>query len=101
MIIDFFQLKSQNSGGTKTVSVFVQGDATGGPDTVNFQIIDQAVSVAVNLAANGNQTVTATHTASGRGLVGATATGGGAAPTEKVLNVDLPLDTGSAVAGGD
>jgi hypothetical protein len=101
MIIDFFQLQSQNNAGVKTVTVFVQGDATGGADTVNFVIIDQEVSVPVNLGPNGNQTVTAHHTASGVGQVKVTAAGGGAAPLEKRLNVDLPMDSGSAVAGTD
>jgi hypothetical protein len=102
MIKSLKNVQSSNVSGVKTVTVFAVSDATGGPDTVNFQIGAQLVSVPVNLAANGDQTVPAVHTSSGTVLIDVSAAGGGAPAISKMLNVDLAQDSGlgAATAGG-
>jgi hypothetical protein len=95
MIAGFQNLESHNDGTTKTVSVFVLEGDTGGTETLQFQILDQAKKVQVTLAAKMGQTVTVTHTATGTGLVTVTATGS-TQTSKRILNVDKQTgDTGT------
>ena len=97
MIAGFLNLESANDGTTRTVSVFAQEDATGGTETLQFQILGQAKTVTVVFAANEGKTVTVTHTATGTGLVTVTATGS-AQTSRRILNLDKqPKDIGTAV----
>ncbi len=93
MIASFLSLQSSNDGNTKTVSVYAQEDATGGIETIHFQIIDQFKSVAVRFAPNEGQMVTVDHTASGQGLVTVTAVNS-PVRASAVLNVDPQFGEG-------
>jgi hypothetical protein len=75
MISGFLNLQSANDGTTKTVSVFAQEDASGGTETLTFQILNQAKTVQVAFAPNQVRQVLVTHTASGKGIVTVSATG--------------------------
>jgi hypothetical protein len=95
MISGFLNLQSFNDGTTKKVSVFAQEAGNGGLETIQFQVIDQALSVQVSFAANQGQMVSVVHTASGKGLVVVTAANS-PQTTQKMLNVDKqPSDDGS------
>jgi hypothetical protein len=96
MIAGFQNLQSFNDGQTKKVSVFALEDASGGMETVQFQILDQTKTVTVNFAANQGQVVTMVHDASGTGLVVVTAANSGQS-IRRILNVDKqPGDKGTA-----
>ena len=75
MIIALGNLESANDGKTKTVLVFAQEDNSGGSETLQFIIIDQTVTTKQTFKAGEGKTVTVTHTASGKGLVIASAVG--------------------------
>jgi hypothetical protein len=75
MIAGFLNLQSLNDGTSKKVSVLATEDASGGTETINFQILNQAKSVQVTFAPNQSQVVSVVHTASGKGLVTVSATG--------------------------
>jgi len=77
MIAGFQNLQSFNDGQTKKVSVFALEDASGGMETVQFQILDQTKTVTVELASGQGQVVTMVHDASGTGLVVVTAANSG------------------------
>jgi hypothetical protein len=95
MISGFLNLQSANDGKTKTVSVFAQEDASGGTETLTFQIIDQVRIAVAAFAPNQGQTVAVTHTASGKGMVTVSATGS-RQTLSLILDVDKqPKDTGS------
>jgi hypothetical protein len=96
MIAGFQNLQSFNDGQTRKVSVFALEDASGGMETVQFQILEQPKTVNVNFAANQGQAVTVAHDASGTGLVVVTAANSGQ-PIRRILNVDKqPGDKGTA-----
>ena len=96
MIAGFQNLQSFNDGTTKKVSVFALEDASGGMETVQFQILDQTKTVTVNFASGQGQVVTMVHDASGTGLVVVTAANSGQ-PIRRILNVDKqPGDKGTA-----
>ena len=71
MITLLANINSKNSNGTKTVSVFAQNDGTAGSQTVTFTIIDQTVNVTEDFGANQIKVLTAAHSASGSGFIGA------------------------------
>jgi hypothetical protein len=75
VIIALGNIESANNGTTKTVSVFALEDGTGGTETLQFTIIDQHVTQQETFQPNQGKTVTVTHTASGKGLVIASAVG--------------------------
>lgn len=91
MIAGFINLQSFNKGGTKSVSVSATEDATGGTETINFEIIYQTKSVQVTFAPNQSQTVTVNHTTSGQGLVTVTAVGSKQS-IQRMRDVDKPSD---------
>jgi hypothetical protein len=93
MIASFLSLQSSNDGTIKTVSVYAQEDATGGAETIHFQIIDQFKSVEVRFAPNEGQMVTVTHTAAGQGLVTVTAVNS-PAKASAILNVEPQFGEG-------
>jgi hypothetical protein len=96
MIAGFQNLQSLNDGQTRKVSVFALEDASGGMETVQFQILEQPKTVNVNFAANQGQAVTVAHDASGNGLVVVTAANSGQS-IRRILNVDKqPGDKGTA-----
>lgn len=95
MISSFLNLASSNDGATKKVSVAALSDASGGMETFQFQILDQAKTVQVNFAANQWQTVSVVHTATGKGTVSVKATGSLVSETD-ILDVDKqPEDAGT------
>jgi len=97
MIAGFLNLESANDGTTRTVSVFALEDATGGTETLQFQILDQAKTVTAIFAKNEGKTVSVTHTATGTGLVTVTAAGS-AQTSRRILDLDQqPGDVGTAV----
>jgi hypothetical protein len=96
MIAGFQNLQSFNDGQTKKVSVFALEDASGGMETVQFQILDQTKTVTVNFASGQGQAVSVVHDASGTGLVVVTAANSGQS-IRRILNVDKqPGDKGTA-----
>ena len=96
MIAGFQNLQSLNDGQTRKVSVFALEDASGGMETVQFQILDQTKTVTVNFASGQGQVVTVAHDASGTGLVVVTAANSGQS-IRRYLNVDKqPGDKGTA-----
>jgi len=80
---------------TKSVAVTAREDASGGMETITFNINGQIKSVQLNFASNQMQVVTVTHTASGTGLVEVTAANSPQSLTQ-MLNVDkIPGDDGN------
>ena len=96
MIAGFLNLQSFNNGTFKSVSVFAQEDATGGMETVKFDIVGELHSVDVSFAPNQGQVVAVVHTATGQGLVIVTAVNSPQS-SKKILDVDKqPGDAGTA-----
>src|ERR1039457_3792587 len=96
MILGLSNLVSTNDGTTKTVSVAALEDSSGGTETLQFQILDQAQTANVHFDPNQEKRVAVIHTATGKGLVTVTATGT-AQTAERTLDVDKkPGDTGTA-----
>lgn len=91
MIAGFIRLQSVNKDGTKTVSVRATEDATGGTETITFEIIDQTKTVTVTFAPNATETVSVNHTATGEGLVTVTAANSPQS-IQRILNLDKPSD---------
>lgn len=92
MIAGFIRLQSViNKDGTKTVSVRATEDATGGTETITFEIINQTIPVKVTFDPNTTQTVSVNHTASGKGLVTVTAANSPQS-IQRILDLDKPSD---------
>jgi hypothetical protein len=91
MIAGFIRLQSVNKDGTKTISVRATEDATGGTETITFEIINQTKIVQPTFAPNTTQTVSVNHTASGKGLVTVTAANSPQS-IQRILDVDKPSD---------
>jgi predicted phosphatase len=95
MIAGLLNLQSFNDGSTKKVSVYALEDASGGLETLLFQVLDQSTSVQVQFAPNQGQVVTVTHTASGQGAVSVMAANS-SLRIFRILNVDKqPGDSGT------
>lgn len=75
MITALGNLESTNNGTVKTVSVFALEDGKGGPETLLFTIVDQHMTLVETFQPNQGKSVTVTHSASGKGLVIASAVG--------------------------
>ena len=96
MIAGSLNLQSFNNGTIKTVSVFAQEDATGGMETIKFDIVGELHSVEVSFAPNQGQVVPMVHTAKGQGLVTVTAVNSPHS-SKRILDVDKqPGDKGTA-----
>jgi hypothetical protein len=91
MIAGFIKLQSVNKDGTKTISVRATEDATGGTETITFEIINQTKTVQQTFAPNATQTVSVDHTATGKGLVTVTAANSPQS-IQRMLDVDKPSD---------
>jgi hypothetical protein len=91
VITGFINLQSFNKNGTKSVSVRATEDATGGMETIIFEIIDQTKTIQMNFPPNTSQTVSVNHTASGKGLVTVTAANSPQS-IQRMRDVDKPSD---------
>ncbi|SPE41410.1 hypothetical protein SBA3_4290009 [Candidatus Sulfopaludibacter sp. SbA3] len=90
MITEFGNLQSFNDGQAKSVSVVAAEDASGGMETINFDINGTVIPVQANIPSNGIQLVKVTHTVSSNG--GKVPVQVSAAGSPKTLTQLLDLD---------